>query len=78
MGQEDGPQNELEPGEIVGGEARRLLRNPKKEVKRLHSVAAEGESGATPLIEFGVLLRWLIPIALVVGGIVIGVYYGTR
>ena len=78
MNQEDGPQDELEPAEIVGGEAGRLLHHPRQEIERLHSVAEEGESGATPLIEFGVLLRWLIPIALVVGGIVIGVYYGTR
>jgi hypothetical protein len=56
-------------------ELARLLRDPRGEAQRLHDLADEGETAATPFIEIGVVARWVIPLVILVIGLALAVYY---
>jgi hypothetical protein len=71
----DGPPDEIEVGEAVEGELKRLVRDPRKEAARLKRVAADGEHGSAPYIELALVARWIIPLVLVVAGIALLVYF---
>jgi hypothetical protein len=70
----DGPRDELEPGEVVEAEIRRLVRHPRAETARLKQVAADGEHGSAPFIEIALVARWIVPLALILIGITLLVY----
>jgi hypothetical protein len=59
-------------------ELTQLLHHPHEEAQRLHALAEEGESAATPFIEIGVVARWVIPFAILMIGLVFAVYYAAR
>jgi hypothetical protein len=63
------------PLKEVEGELERLASHPRSEARRLHAVAEEGESGATPLIEIAVVASRVIPFVIVMIGLIFGVYY---
>jgi hypothetical protein len=79
------PMNEPEPTDRVGAEfdlrkeveheLARLVRDPRGEGQRLHDLADDGESLATPFIEIGVVARWVIPLVILVVGLALAVYY---
>jgi hypothetical protein len=71
----DASNEEFELLNEVEGELERLARHPRAEARRLHSVAEEGESGATPLIEFGFVASRVLPIVALMIGLIVGVYY---
>ena len=71
----DGPRDELEPGEVIEAEIGRLVRHPRAETARLKQVAADGEHGSAPFIEIALVARWVVPIALVLIGITLLVYF---
>jgi hypothetical protein len=71
----DGSNEEFELLNEVEGELERLARHPRAEARRLHSVAEEGESGATPLIELGFVASRVLPIVILMIGLIVGVYY---
>ena len=73
MSQDDGPRDELEPGEVIEDEIGRLVRHPRAETARLKQVAADGEHGSSPFIEIA-LARWLVPLVLILIGITLLVY----
>jgi len=75
MSQDDGPRDELEPGKIVEAEIGRLARHPRAETARLKQVADDGEHGSAPFIEIALVARWVVPIALVLIGITLLVYF---
>ena len=75
---EQDPQDELEPGPAVEAELGRIVHDPRAEAHRLEAVGAEGETGSTPFIEIGVVLRVLVPIFLVMLAIALVVYYAVR
>jgi len=66
---------EFELHNEVGGELERLARHPRTEARRLHSVAEEGESGATVLIELAFVASRVLPIVILMIGLIVGVYY---
>ena len=74
MSQDDGPRDELEPGEVIEDEIGRLVRHPRAETARLKQVAADGEPGSSPFIEIALVARWLVPLVLVLIGITLLVY----
>jgi hypothetical protein len=66
----------------AGGLYRRALRRGAKPVEKLeaeaehlHEIERRGESAATPLIAFGGLLLFLLPIFLVMLGLALAAYY---
>ena len=79
------PMNEPEPADRADTEFElhkeaeyelaRLLRDPRGEGQRLHDLADDGESPATPVIEIGVVARWVIPLVILVIGLALAVYY---
>ena len=76
LGQEgDGPPDEVEVGEVVEAEVKRLVRHPREETARLKQVAADGEHGSAPYIEIALVARWIIPLVLVVVGVMVLVYF---
>jgi hypothetical protein len=75
MSQDDGPRDELEPGEVIEDEIGRLVRHPRAETARLKQVAADGEHGSSPLIEIALVARWLVPLVLILIGITLLVYF---
>ena len=75
MSQDDGPRDELEPGKIIEAEIGRLARHPRAETTRLKQVADDGEHGSAPFIEIALVARWVVPIALVLIGITLLVYF---
>jgi hypothetical protein len=44
----------------------------------LQDVADAGESASAPFIEVGAIARWLLPFALLMIGIVLGIYFALR
>jgi hypothetical protein len=70
-----GPQEELEPGELIEAELARLVSHPRAETARLKQVAADGEEGSTPFIELAVVARWIVPFVLIMIGIVLLIYF---
>jgi hypothetical protein len=76
VGQEgDGPPDEVEVGEVVEAEVKRLVRHPREETARLKQVAADGEHGSAPYIEIALVARWIIPLVVVVVGVMVLVYF---
>jgi len=71
----DASSEEFEPLKEVEGELERLVSHPRSEARRLHAVAEEGESGATPLIEIAVVAGRVIPFVILMIGLIVGVYY---
>jgi hypothetical protein len=71
----DGPREELEPGEVIEAEIGRLVRHPRAETARLKQVAADGEHGSSPFIEIALVARWIVPLALILIGITLLVYF---
>jgi hypothetical protein len=71
----DGPPDEIEVGEVVEDELKRLARHPHEETARLKQVAAKGEQGSAPYIEIALVARFLIPLALVVIAIALLIYF---
>jgi hypothetical protein len=66
---------EFDALEEVEGELERLISHPRSEARRLHAVADEGESGATPLIELAVVASRVIPFVILMIGLIVGVYF---
>ena len=62
----------------VEGELERLVSHPRSEARRLKAVADEGESGTTPLIEIAMVASRVIPFAILMIGLIVGVYYLAR
>ena len=54
----DGPPDEVEFGEVVEAEVKRLVRHPREETARLKQVAADGEHGSAPYIEIALVARF--------------------
>ena len=75
MSQDDGPRDELEPGEVIEDEIGRLVRHPRAETARLKQVAAAGERGSSPFNEIALVARWLVPLVLILIGITLLVYF---
>ena len=75
MSQDDGPRDELEPGEVIEDEIGRLVRHPRAETARLKQVAAAGEHGSSPFIEIALVARWLVLLVLILIGITLLVYF---
>jgi hypothetical protein len=75
MSQDDGPRDELEPGEVIEDEIGRLVRHPRAETARLKQVAADGEHGSAAFIEIALVARWLVPLVLILIGITLLVYF---
>jgi len=75
MSQDDGPRDELEPGKIAEAEIGRLARHARAETARLKQVADDGEHGSAPFIEIALVAHWVVPIALVLIGITLLVYF---
>jgi hypothetical protein len=76
VGQEgDGPPDEVEVGEVVEAEVKRLVRHPREETARLKQVAADGEHGSAPYIEIALVARRIIPLVVVVVGVMVLVYF---
>jgi hypothetical protein len=71
----DGPPDEIEVGEVVEAEVKRLVRHPREETARLKQVAADGEHGSAPYIEIALVARWIIPLVLIVVGVALLVYF---
>ena len=71
----DASSEEFDALEEVEGELERLVSHPRSEARRLHAVAEEGESGATPLIELAVVASRVIPFVILMIGLIVGVYY---
>jgi hypothetical protein len=71
----DASNKEFELHNEVEGELERLARHPRAEARRLHSVAEEGESGATVLIELAFVASRVLPIVILMIGLIVGVYY---
>ena len=69
---------EFEPFKEVEAEVERVVRHPHDEAHRLHAVAEEGESGATPFIELATVARWVIPFVILMVAIILGVYFAAR
>ena len=67
--------DELEVGEAVEAELKRLVRHPHEEAARLKQVAADGERGSAPYLELALLARWIIPLVAVVVGAALLVYF---
>jgi hypothetical protein len=74
----DRPQEDFEPLEELESELERLVSHPRSEVRRLHAVADEGESGATPLLELAFVASRVIPLVILMIGIIVGVYLLAR
>jgi hypothetical protein len=66
---------DFEPLQEVEGELERLVSHPRSEARRLHAVAEEGESGATPLIEIAFVAGRVVPFVILMIGLMVGVYY---
>jgi hypothetical protein len=71
-----------EMGRHAGGLYRKALRRGERplekleaEAHHLHEIEQRGESGATPLIAFGGLILFLLPIFLVMLGLALAAYY---
>ena len=75
MSQDDGPRDELEPGEVIEDEIGRLVRHPRAETARLKQVAADGGHGSSPFIKIALVARWLVPLVLILIGITLLVYF---
>ncbi len=75
MSQDDGPRDELEPGEVIEDEIGRLVRHPRAETARLKQVAADGEHGSSPFIEIALVARWLVPLVLILIGTTLLLYF---
>ena len=75
MSQDDGPRDQLEPGEVIEDEIGRLVRHPRAETARLKQVAADGEHGSSPFIEIALVARWLVLLVLILIGITLLVYF---
>jgi hypothetical protein len=73
-----GASDEFEPFTELEAEAERILRHPHNEAQRLHGVAEEGESGATPFIELGAVACWVIPFVALMVALILGVYFAAR
>jgi hypothetical protein len=71
----DGPPDEIEVGEVVEAEVRRLVEHPREESARLKQVAADGEHGSAPYIEMALVARWIIPLVFIVIGVALVVYF---
>jgi hypothetical protein len=71
----DGPPDEVEIGDVVEAEVKRLVRHPREETARLKQVAADGEHGSAPYIEMALVARWILPVVLVVVGVALLVYF---
>jgi len=71
----DGPQDELEVGEVIEAEIGRLVRHPRAETARLKQVAADGEHGSAPFIEIALVARWIVPLVLILIFITLLVYF---
>ena len=78
IGPPDETSDEFEPFKELEREAERIVRHPHVEAQRLHRVAEEGESGATPFIEIGTVARWLIPFVLLMIALILAVYFAAR
>jgi hypothetical protein len=70
-----GHRDELEPGKVIEAEIGRLVRHPRAETARLKQVAADGEAGSAPFIEIALVARWIVPVALILVGITLLVYF---
>jgi hypothetical protein len=71
----DGPPDEVEVGEVVEAELKRLVRHPREETARLKQVAADGEHGSAPYIQMALVARWIVPLVLVMVGGALLVYF---
>jgi hypothetical protein len=71
----DGPPDEIEVGEVVEAEVKRLVRHAREETARLKQVAADGEHGSAPYIEIALVARWIIPLVLIAVGVALLVYF---
>jgi hypothetical protein len=74
----NGASDEFKPFKELEAEAERIVRHPHAEVERLHLVAEEGESGATPLIEIVTVARWVIPFVALMIALIFTVYFAAR
>ena len=76
-GPPDETSDEFEPFMELEREAERIVHHPHVEAQRLHRVAEEGESGATPFIEIGTVARWVIPLVLLMIALILAVYFAA-
>ena len=74
----NGAGDEFEAFKELEAEAERIVRSPPAEAQRLHRVAEEGESGATPFIEIGTVARWVIPFVALMIALLLAVYFAAR
>jgi hypothetical protein len=74
----NGVSDEFEPIKELEAEAERIVHHPHAEAQRLHRVAEEGESAATPFIELGAVARWVIPFVVLMVVLLLGVYFAAR
>jgi hypothetical protein len=72
------PNEEFEPLKEIEAELERLVNNPRSEARRLHAVAEEGETGATPLIELAIVASRVIPFVILMIGLIFLVYLLAR
>jgi hypothetical protein len=70
-----GPRDEIEPGKVIEAEIERMVSHPRAETARLKQVAADGEAGSAPFIEIALVARWIVPVALILVGITLLVYF---
>jgi hypothetical protein len=56
------PRDELDLGEIIEAEVGRAVRHPRAGIAHLKRVAAHGEHGSAPFVEFAVVTRWIVPL----------------
>ena len=71
----DASSEDFETLKEVEGELERLVSHPRSEARRLEAVAEEGESGTAPLIELAVVASRVIPLAILMIGLIFGVYF---
>ncbi len=72
------PSEEFEPLKEVEAELERLVSSPRSEAKRLHTMAEEGESGTTPVIELAIVASRVIPFVILLIGLIFLVYVLAR
>ena len=77
-GPPDDTSDEFEPFKELESEAKRIIRHPHVEAERLHLIAEEGESSATPFIEIATVAAWVIPFVLLMVALILGVYFAAR
>ena len=75
---DNGPPDEIEPGQVAIEELERLVHHPHQELRRLHDIAEAGETGSAAFITIGRVAVRVVPIVLAVMALTLTVYYAAR